>query len=104
MTYIQLSTCKYVKLLLKIYENIIKCRLVDSMYNDISLFISAYRESYNTQHVMIRGMERKFRQTLCRWRGIHEPIQSFHCVPQDLLHAKLAAYGVDKNVLFYIYS
>ena len=28
----------------KVYENIIKCRLVDSMYNNISPFISAYRK------------------------------------------------------------
>ena len=32
----------------KVYENIIKCRLVDSMYNNISSFISAYRKNYNT--------------------------------------------------------
>ena len=30
----------------KIYENIIKCRLVDSMYNNISPFISANRKNY----------------------------------------------------------
>ena len=52
---------------------------------------------------MIRGMERKFIQTLCLWRGIHEPIQSFDCVPQDLLHAKLAAYGVDKTFFLHIF-
>ena len=38
----------------KVYENIIKCRLVESMYNNISPFISVYRKDYNTQHVMIR--------------------------------------------------
>ena len=32
----------------KVYENIIKCRLVDSMYNNISPFISAYWKNYNT--------------------------------------------------------
>ena len=41
----------------KVYENIIKCRLVDSMYNNILPFISAYRKNYNTQHVMIRLLE-----------------------------------------------
>ena len=41
----------------EVYENIIKCRLVDSMYNNISPFISAYRKNYNTQHVMIRLLE-----------------------------------------------
>ena len=42
---------------LKVYENIIKCRLVDSMYNNISPFISAYMKNYNTLHVMIRLLE-----------------------------------------------
>ena len=41
----------------KVCENIIKCRLVDSMYNNISPFISAYRKNYNTQHVMIMLLE-----------------------------------------------
>ena len=34
----------------KVYENIIKCRLVESMYNNISLFISAYRK------IIVRNM------------------------------------------------
>ena len=40
----------------KVCENI-KCKLVDSMYNNISPFISAYRKNHNTQHVMIRLLE-----------------------------------------------
>ena len=41
----------------KVYENIVKCRLVDSMYNNISLSVSANRKNYTTQHVMIRLLE-----------------------------------------------
>ena len=38
----------------KVYENILKTQLVETMNNLFSPFISAYRESYNTQHVLIR--------------------------------------------------
>ena len=30
--------------------------------------------------------------------------KAFYCVPHDLLHAKLTAYGVDKSFLCYIHS
>ena len=32
----------------KVYENIIKCRLFDSMYNNILPFISVYKKNCNT--------------------------------------------------------
>ena len=41
----------------KVYENILKTQLVEKMNNLFSPFISAYRESYNTQHVLIRLIE-----------------------------------------------
>ena len=41
----------------KFYENILKTQLVAKINNLFSPFISAYRESYNTQHVLIRIIE-----------------------------------------------
>ena len=91
----------------KFYENIIKCRLVDSMYNNISPFISAYRKNYNTQHVMIRLLE-EWRENLDKnyvVRGVLIDLpKAFDCVSHDLLVEKLAAYGVDEIFLCYIYS
>ena len=49
----------------KFYENILKTQLVEKTNNLFSTFISAYRESYNTQHVLIRLIEewrKKLRQ------------------------------------------
>ena len=38
----------------KVYENILKTQLAEKMNNLFSPFTSAYRESYNTQHVLKR--------------------------------------------------
>ena len=91
----------------KVYENIIKCRLVDPMYNNISPFISAYRKNYNTQYVVIRLLE-EWRKNLDKNYVVGGVVmdlsQAFDCVPHDLLLTKLAAYGVDEHFLCYIYS
>ena len=91
----------------KVYENIIKCRLVDSMYSNISLFISAYRKNYNTQHVMIRHLQ-EWGENLDKNYVVGEVLmdvfKAFDCVPHDLLLAKLSACGLDENLLYYIYS
>ena len=47
----------------KIYENYIKNHIVNSMNNDISPYVSAYRKGYNSQHELIRLLE-KWRQYL----------------------------------------
>ena len=91
---------------LKVYENIVKCRLVDSMYNNISPFISAFRKDYNTQHV-IRLLE-EWRENLDKKYVVGGVLMDLSkacdCIPHDLLLVKLAAYGVDESFLCYIYS
>ena len=41
----------------KVYEKILKTKLLEKTNNLFSPFISAFRESYNTQHVLIRLIE-----------------------------------------------
>ena len=91
----------------KVYENILKTQLMEKMNNLFSPFISAYRESYNTQHVLIRLIE-EWRKILDNNYFIGAVLmdlsKAFDCIPHDLVIAKLAAYGFDKNMICYIYS
>ena len=77
------------------------------MYDNISPFISAYRKNYNTQHVMIRLLE-EWRENVDKnyiVGGVLMDLpKAFDCIPHGLLLAKLAAYGVDENLVCYIYS
>ena len=80
---------------------------MEKMNNLFSPFISAYRESYNTQHVFIRLIE-EWRKILDNNYFIGAVLmdlsKAFDCIPHDLIIAKLAAYGFDKNMICYIYS
>ena len=90
-----------------VYENILKTQLVEKMNKLFSPFISAYRESYNTQHVLIRLIE-ELRKNLDNHIFVRAVLmdlsKAFHCIPDDLVTTKLAAYGSDKNMISYIYS
>ena len=81
--------------------------MVNSMSNYISPYVSGYRKEYNSQHVLIRLLE-EWRQHLDNNKvvgGVFMDLsKAFHCVPHNLLIAKLAAYSVDENLLMYIYS
>ena len=91
----------------KVYENILKTQLVEKMNTLFPPFISTYRESYNTQHVLIRLIE-VWRKNLDNNYFIKAVLmgfsKAFDCIPHDLVIAKLAAYGFDKNMICYIYS
>ena len=77
------------------------------MYNNISPFISACRKNYNTQHVVVRLLE-EWRENLDKNYVVGGVLmdlsKAFDCIPNNLLLAKLAAYGVDENLLSYICS
>ena len=89
----------------------IRKQFVSYFYNYSYSFISAYRKSYSTQQVLIRLFE--------EWRGkldnnfivtavLMEPSKTFDRIPHDLIIAKLAAYGIERETLrlihFYLNS
>ena len=75
----------------KVYENILKIQLAEKMNNLFYPFISAYIESYNIQHVLIRLIE--------EWRKnldinyfigafLMDLSKTFDCITHDLVIAK----------------
>ena len=60
----------------------------EKMNNLFSPFISAYRESYNTQHVLVRLNGEKVQTIIIHWTC------SYDCIPYEI--SKLAACALDK--------
>ena len=90
----------------KIYELVIKEQITSELDKYLSPLVSAYRKSFNTQHVIIRMIE-DWKEKLdnnCFVRAVLTDLsKAFDCIPHDLLIAKLAAYGLDEKSLLLIY-
>ena len=90
----------------KIYERVIKNQLLHGMENVFSPQISAYRKSYNSQHVLIRLIE-EWREYLDKdfvvGAVITDLSKAFDCILHDLLIAKFEAYGLGEKALSYIF-
>ena len=91
----------------KIYERVIKNQLLYGMENVFLPNISAYRKSYNSQHVLIRLIE-EWREYLDKdfvvGAVMTDLSKAFDCIPHDLLIAKLEAYSLGEKTLSYIFS
>ena len=90
----------------KIYEKVIKNQLVSYFEKYLSPSISAYRK---LQHLtgsfsFVRGIERKIRQQGAVVGAVLMDLsKTFDCIPDELIIAKLAAYGVVREALRLIY-
>ena len=91
----------------KIYERVIKNQLLYGMENVFLPKISAYRKSYNSQHVLIRLTE-EWREYLDKDFAVGAVMtdlsKAFDCIPHDLLIANLEAYSLGEKTLSYIFS
>ena len=77
------------------------------MENIFSPQISAYRKSYNSQHVLIRLIEEwreYFDKDFVVGAVLTDLSKAFDCISHSLLIAKLEAYGLGEKALSYIYS
>ena len=84
-----------------------KGQLMPFIDNYLSVFLSAYRSSYSSQHVLIRLIE-EWRQKLDSNHFVGVVLmdlsKAFDFIPYDLLMAKLSAYRLSDETLAYIFS
>ena len=91
----------------KFYERIMKNQITSFINSKMSTFLSAYRKTYSTQHVLIRLIEEwknKLDKNYVVGAILMDLSKAFDCVPHDLIIAKLHAYGFDIKALKYILS
>ena len=89
------------------YERYIHNSLIPFVDNFLSVFISAYRQTYSSNHVLIRLIE-NWKQSLDKNKFVGAVLmdlsKAFDCIPHELLIAKMHAYGFDLNSLTFFYS
>ena len=91
----------------KIYERFFHNSLSSYTEKILSSFISAYRKSYSSNHVLLRLIE-NWKKSLDNKRFVGTILmdlsKAFDCIPHDLLIAKLHVYGLSKDAVTFIYS
>ena len=91
----------------KIYKKFHHENLTNYVNTFLSNFISAYRKSYSTNHVLIRLIE-NWKKSLDEKKIVGAVLmdlsKTFDSIPLDLLIAKMYTYGFSINVVTFFYS
>ena len=77
------------------------------MNDFLSQFISAYRENYNSCHVLIRLIKNRKKSVdkgFATSTLLMDLSKAFDCIPHNLLVAKINVYGISLNATTFIYS
>ena len=86
----------------KVFERFVLDQLIPFFNETMSKFLSAYRKNVSCQNVLLRLIE-QWREYLDNNKLVGAVLmdlsKAFDCLPHDLLVAKLAAYGFDRNTL-----
>ena len=81
--------------------------MISKIKHHFSRFISAYRKSFSTEHVLIRLLEdwrNKLDNNNVVGAVLTDLSKAFDCIHHDLLVAKLDAYSFNRDTVAYIYS
>ena len=91
----------------KIYERFLHENLTDYVDSFLSKFMSAYRKSYSSNHVLIRLIE-NWKKSLDQKKFVGAVLMDFSkaldSIPHGLLIAKLHAYGFSIDAVPFFYS
>ena len=91
----------------KIYERFLHENLTNCVNTFLSKFISAYRKSYSTNHVLIRLIQ-NWKMSLDQKKfdgaALADLSKVFDFIPHDLLIAKMYAYRFSRNAVTFFYS
>ena len=91
----------------KVYEKFLSEKFKPFINSFLSKHMAAYRENYSANHVLIRLIEYWKKAPDKKFLGGTVPIdllRVFDCIPDDLLIAKLLAYGFFQKTVTFIYS
>ena len=89
----------------KIYERFTHNGLSSYAEKILSNFISAYRKSYGSNHVLLRLTE-NWKKSLDNksFVGVLDLSKAFDCIPHDLLVAKLHPYDLSEDAVTFVHS